>query len=278
MSRLLLCTDLDRTLLPNGQQPESVNARQRFHSLADSDAVTLVYVTGRHKILVEDAIQEYGIPVPDYVITDVGASIYKVKGSKWECLEPWQQHIAKDWRGLKSGDVMPMFSDIKELKLQETEKQSPFKLSYYVSPSIDITQLIHTVKMRMQAEKLISDVIWSIDEEKDIGLFDVMPASANKRHAIEYVMTISNFGLNETLFAGDSGNDISVMASEIKSIVVNNAMPAVKVEAVAQAESLGLEHALYLAKGNYLGMNGNYSAGILEGVAHYMPSMEKYFK
>ena len=91
-------------------------------------------------------------------------------------------------------------------------------------------------------------------------------------------MTISSFGLNETLFAGDSGNDISVMASEIKSIVVNNAMPEVKVEAVAQAESLGLEHALYLAKGNYLGMNGNYSAGILEGVAHYMPSMEKYFK
>ena len=27
--------------------------------------------------------------------------------------------------------------------------------------------------------------------------------------------------------------------------------------------------ALYLAQGGFLGMNGNYSAGILEGIAHY---------
>ena len=30
-------------------------------------------------------------------------------------------------------------------------------------------------------------------------------------------------------------------------------------------------NALYLAHGGFLGMNGNYSAGILEGVAHYHP-------
>jgi hydroxymethylpyrimidine pyrophosphatase-like HAD family hydrolase len=170
-----------------------------------------------------------------------------------------------------------LFADIKELKLQEATKQNPYKLSYYVDLISDITQLIHTVKMRLQENNIISDVIWSIDEEKDIGLFDVMPASANKRRAIEYVMSKGKFSLNETLFAGDSGNDLSVMASEINSILVNNAMPDVKIEAVAQAESSGLEQALYLAKGNYLEMNGNYAAGILEGVAHYMPAMEKYF-
>jgi hypothetical protein len=28
---------------------------------------------------------------------------------------------------------------------------------------------------------------------------------------------------------------------------------------------------LYIAQGGFLGMNGNYSAGILEGLAHYHP-------
>ncbi|MDH5258324.1 MAG: haloacid dehalogenase, partial [Gammaproteobacteria bacterium] len=55
MRRLLLCTDLDRTLLPNGRQPESEQARKLFGRLASRPEVTLVYVTGRDPVLVEDA-------------------------------------------------------------------------------------------------------------------------------------------------------------------------------------------------------------------------------
>ena len=47
--RLLLCTDLDRTLIPNGPQPESPGARDRFAALAGSPHVVLAYVTGRHR-------------------------------------------------------------------------------------------------------------------------------------------------------------------------------------------------------------------------------------
>lgn len=64
MSRLLLCTDLDRTLLPKCPEPEfeSEQARRKFHSLVDHAQVTLVYVTGRHQQLVEQAIEEYPLP------------------------------------------------------------------------------------------------------------------------------------------------------------------------------------------------------------------------
>ena len=48
MNRLLLCTDLDRTLIPNGTQPESPRARELFKRLVSHEEVTLVYVTGRH--------------------------------------------------------------------------------------------------------------------------------------------------------------------------------------------------------------------------------------
>ena len=46
-------------------------------------------------------------------------------------------------------------------------------------------------------------------------------------------------------------------------------MPTPQVKSrVAAAQALPL---YICAQGGYLGMNGNYSAGILEGVAHYMP-------
>ncbi len=72
---LLLCTDLDRTLIPNGAQPESPQARGRFNGLVRQPHITLVFVTGRDRGLVEQAIGEYGLPSPEFVIADAGSSI-----------------------------------------------------------------------------------------------------------------------------------------------------------------------------------------------------------
>ena len=38
---ILICTDLDRTLLPNGSQPESPLARPRFRALAARPEVSI---------------------------------------------------------------------------------------------------------------------------------------------------------------------------------------------------------------------------------------------
>ncbi|WP_211215666.1 HAD family hydrolase [Geopsychrobacter electrodiphilus] len=82
--RLLLCTDLDRTLIPNGVQPEHPAARKLFREFCRLPEVTLIYVTGRHQLLVEQAIEEYGLPEPDYAITDVGTQIYRIEAAKWQ--------------------------------------------------------------------------------------------------------------------------------------------------------------------------------------------------
>jgi hydroxymethylpyrimidine pyrophosphatase-like HAD family hydrolase len=65
---LLVCTDLDRTLLPNGPQAESPGARERFARLVAQPWVTLAYVSGRHRALVEQAICDYHLPLPDFVV------------------------------------------------------------------------------------------------------------------------------------------------------------------------------------------------------------------
>ena len=80
-----------------------------------------------------------------------------------------------------------------------------------------------------------------------------------------------NFDLTNTIFTGNSGNDLEVLTSTIHSVLVANASSEVQHHAMQMALNLGQADAFYIAQGNFLGMNGNYSAGILEGVAHYLP-------
>jgi len=64
-----------------------------------------------------------------------------------------------------------------------------------------------------------------------------------------------------------------VLASPIPSVLVANGHPAVREEAQRLAETRGCAERLYEAVGGWGGMNGNYSAGILEGVAHFHPEL-----
>jgi sucrose-6F-phosphate phosphohydrolase len=269
--RLLLCTDLDRTLLPNGPQAESSGARDKFSQLALQPGVTLVYVTGRDRKLVEDAIDEYRLPQPDYVIADVGSTIYQIQQHDWRHFDKWQQEISPDWAGRSHADLHSLFSSSLLLKLQEDTKQNTYKLSYYVPLEADHKTLMSEMHSKLVNMEIRASLIWSIDELAGTGLLDVLPASANKRHAIEFLMKQLGFDLSNTVFAGDSGNDLAVLTSPIRSVLVANASADVRDEAKQMALNLGEMDALYFAHGDFLGMNGNYSAGILEGVAHYMP-------
>ncbi len=271
--RLLLCTDLDRTLLPNGPQPESPGARDRFRALAAQDGVSLVFVTGRDQVLVERAISEFNLPHPDYVIADVGSTIYEIKQGEWRCWDRWEQAIAGDWEGRAHDDLHALFDDLPELTLQETSKQNRHKLSYYVPVEADHETLMFDMHNRLFDHHIRASLIWSIDELAGIGLLDVLPASASKQHAIEYLMQQLDFSLENTVFAGDSGNDLAVLTSPIHSVLVANATDDVRHQAQQQALNLGQCEALYFARGGFMDMNGNYSAGILEGVAHYMPEV-----
>ena len=256
-----------------GAQPESAGARGRFAALAARPEVTLVYVTGRHRHLVEQAMHDYELPSPDYVISDVGTVIYQVTGHDWQQWRDWQQEIEPDWAGLGHADLQVLLLDVSGLRLQESGKQNLHKLSYYVPLYADRQALSADIRQRLEASGVHASLVWSIDEPNDIGLLDVLPERADKRHAVSFLMQRNGFSLGETVFAGDSGNDLPVLASEIPAVLVANASEAVRRDALSQAASHGNPAALYIARGGYLDMNGNYSAGILEGVAHYMPEV-----
>lgn len=274
--KLLICTDLDRTLLPNGPQSESELARDRFTSLVQRHDVTLAYVTGRDKRLVQKAIKNFRLPDPDYVIADVGSTIYEVKNKNYHHWQLWDDEIGNDWQGKTHDELHYYLKDLRDIRLQEFSKQNKHKLSYYVPLYIDHNALIDKIKSIFDQQKINVNLIWSIDELANIGLLDILPASAGKRHAIEFLMKALKFNIKQTIFAGDSGNDISVMISPIQSVLVANASDDVKKLAKKMAEDNKQTESLYIATGDYLDMNGNYSAGILEGIVHYVPEVEEW--
>lgn len=274
--QLLICTNLDRTILPNGSQPESAGARSHFATLAARPEVTLAYVTGRDRQLVRKAINNYCLPQPDYVISDVGTTIYEINGDSWQLWREWQQQIAPDWMGLEQGDIRKLLLDIMDLQLQEAAKQNIYKSSFYVPLYADTDTLSVNIHQRLEASGIRANLVWSIDEPREVGLLDVLPARASKKHAVFFLMRSNGFALDDTVFAGDSGNDLPVLASEIPAVLVANASAGVRREALAQAATRGHANALYIAQGDFMGMNGNYTAGVLEGVVHYQPEVRNW--
>lgn len=268
MNRLLLCTDLDRTLIPNGNQPESAGARELFSHLMHQDGVTLVYVSGRHLALIEQAMEEYQLPMPDFVVADVGSTIYRRELNGWKQWQRWHDEIDGDWQGKSHDSLHALLAAYPDLQLQEAEKQNTHKLSYYLPVQLNHMAVISDIQTCLEKEGIQANLIWSIDELQNIGLLDILPASANKLHAINFLMRQESFDTQHTVFAGDSGNDLDVLLSPVQSVLVANADQEVRA-AVKEAAP----DALYVAKGGFLNMNGNYSAGILEGIAHYRPEL-----
>lgn len=275
--RLLVCTDLDRTLLPNGPESESPMAREHFTSLVASPRITLAYVSGRHRALVEQAIFNYRLPVPDFVVGDVGTTIYRVGEEQvWTKLTTWGKEFDSDWAGRTHADLKTMLRDLSALQLQEVSKQNDYKLSYYVPLQSDRNALSAVIRHRFKESGIRASLIWSTDEPMGIGLLDILPERASKLHAVEALMKLNGFDCSNTVFCGDSGNDIEVLASPIPAVLVANGHADVKELARRLADEKGYGAQLYIAQGGFMDMNGNYSAGVLEGIAHYHPDIQDW--
>ncbi len=270
-AKLLLCTDMDRTIIPNGFQPEPPDARREFNRFCRRSDVRLVYVTGRHVSLVKRAIKNYALPEPDFAITDVGTKIYQIGKGSWQQMADWEAEIDEDWHGKTHAQLKAILKPISELRLQESSKQNTHKLSYYLPLYLDKDSIIARIEAFLNEAGVAASILWSVDEPKNIGLLDVLPRNATKLHAIEFLQNKLGYDLNEVIFAGDSGNDLPVLTSRIQSVLVANASDEIKKAALQLSQHNGHIDALYLAGNEPQQHNGNYSAGVLQGVFHYSP-------
>ena len=80
------------------------------------------------------------------------------------------------------------------------------------------------------------------------------------------------------VFAGDSGNDLDALTSGLQAILVKNSAPEVQKTARQELEEQGRTGCLYIAEGGLKGMNGNYAAGVLEGLVHFFPETVEWLQ
>lgn len=272
----LLCTDLDRTLLPNGEAQESPRAREYFAQLVSHPNILLAYVSGRDQRLVHQAIEEYDLPYPDYLIADVGSTIYQCKNTQFHSIEKWQETISQDWKGYRAQELEAHIGKLYALQLQAKEKQGPFKLSYQVQPATKMQGDINSIHSRLRVLNIRYNCIASVDETINEGLVDILPASANKKMAIDFLVQQLDIHPGQLMFSGDSGNDIDVLSSEYQAVLVANATDEVRQQAIERAKQYNTP--LYLAQARAQPcLNGNYAGGIIDGFLHYFPQFITQF-
>jgi len=240
--------------------------------------VIIAYVSGRRKELQIEAIKEFELPEPTFGVADVGTSIYEVANGRWSPVDEWGEEIARSWRGETADTIRSRLDNLPQLQLQEPEAQGRFKLSYFAPPNLDHSKVMEQIQSQLEPAGYRSSVIWSVDETTDIGLLDILPERATKLHAVEFLMKRTGVTDRRMVYAGDSGNDLPVLTSGLQSVLVANAIPEVNEQAMAEVQKRGCADRLYVARGGFLGMNGNYAAGILEGLAHFAPETRAWMK
>ncbi|MCK4705122.1 MAG: HAD hydrolase family protein, partial [Gammaproteobacteria bacterium] len=157
-------------------------------------------------------------------------------------------------------------AEIDAMQEQESEHQNQFKQSYYVEHEKK-DQVLKKVDELVKG-KFDEVIVYSFDSQDGKGLLDFLPASATKQTALEYVAEEYGTAKEDVIFCGDSGNDVFPLTAGFSGVLVKNADDQL-VENVKKAMNQNPKLKVYFAKGDFNGLKGYYTSGVIEGAYHY---------
>ena len=230
----LLATDLDGTLVGNDSALISLNLF--LSPLRDSGVLKLAYVTGRSLEMYTDLQREHNLLKPDALITAVGSEIYLdgVRQSDWPNVQTWDvQHVLR---------VLARYPTLRPQPLTE---QRDYKRCYYFDDGAAVVPKIQAELGNQYT------VIYSSNQ-----YLDILPIGVNKATALQQLCTYWNLPATDIITAGDSGNDIAMLAN-YKGIIVGNASTE-----LLEWQANSTNSNLYLAQASQ-------AAGIYEGLQHF---------
>ncbi|WP_018410027.1 glucosylglycerol-phosphate synthase [Methyloversatilis thermotolerans] len=202
---MLIATDLDGTFLAGDTE-----ARQKLYQhIATDPDITLVFVTGRGLEAVLPILSDPAIPVPHYVISDVGATV--VDGRTRQAVQPLQADIDAQWPGEQV--VAEALQGFPGLRRQEVPQQR--RCSYFCEASA-LTEELHRI-----ADSLGCDVLYSADR-----YLDFLPRGINKGSTLKQLVHHLGMDPQKVLVAGDTLNDLSMFEQGFKGVCVGESEPA----------------------------------------------------
>ncbi len=236
--KMILATDLDGTFL----SPDANGAASDLYKIIREyrEEIVLIFVTGRGHESILPLLDDSSLPIPDYIIADVGATILKRNQGAFVPVMPLQSEIAEKWPGREI--ILHALRDVVGLHLQEVPQERRCSF-YYDNPEI-------IAELDVIGKTLGLSVLSSAGK-----YLDFLPMDVSKGNSLKQLLHIEGFSEEKVLVAGDTLNDLSLMYTGYKGVVVNNGELALKKAVAAQS-------AIYLAKEQG-------PDGILEAVYHH---------
>lgn len=207
---MVLATDLDGTFL--GGSPED---RKQFYAWIETnrDRVGLIFVTGRDPGFISDLTRRRGVPRPDYVVGDVGTTVAEMGSDNMlSPIAELEAEIEEAW-GLAGARVQAALSGVPGLSLQSTLFR--YRVSYDMDPDRFDSKALDIVA-EMGLDALVSDN----------RFFDVLPKGVSKGPTLLRLLSHLGVENQKTLVAGDTLNDLSMLALGVPAVAVGNSEPA----------------------------------------------------
>jgi sucrose-phosphate synthase len=233
-----IIANIDNTLLGNGnaQLAEFLTLIQE-----NRERIGFGLATGRPLESTTAFLEKHQVPLPDVLITSVGAEIYY--GKHLHRGRGWQTHISAKWDRQK---IVDLLKDLPFLKYQKAAVQRRFNISYEMEPAKDRLATLHEHLLK---NKCRYNLIYTQNR-----YVDILPYRASKGKAIRYLSYKWEIPLGNFLVCGDSGNDEEMLRGEPLGVVVGNYSPELK--------KLKGIRGIYFARQKYC-------SGILEGIKRY---------
>jgi sucrose-6F-phosphate phosphohydrolase len=234
-------SDVDGTLIG---KPDATLAFKKTWEMLDQDARPLLcYNSGRLLYDILELLGHTDLPKPDYLICGVGTLIYNFNEKR--VIKQFSDTLTIGWNILTVEEVMNRHPEIVK---QPQRYQNKFKSSWHL---IDATpEQLEDLKIELREEGLKVNVEYSSSRD-----LDILPQYANKGNSLKWLLDYLTISPEETIVAGDTGNDSSMFLIDgTNGIVVENAQP--------ELLHATIERETYVA-------SKPFADGVLEGLQYY---------
>lgn len=234
-SRRLLVCDIDGTLTgcPDGAEA--------FASYCVEEDVTFAVATGRSIGEARRVLAAWSLPEPVAFITAVGTEIYRAGADdRLGLCANYARAMANGW----DRDAVLDCLDRIAAQMQPPIEQRAWKLG-----CLGDAREADRIRNRLADLGMRAQVIPSHGT-----LIDILPPAGGKNRAVRHLTCKMGIAEGACIVAGDSGNDLDMLRSAQRAIVVGNAL--------SELDVLPARPGLYRAEQHH-------ANGVLEGLAHF---------